>query len=126
MRHRDTFSSCHPLCNFLFFALVLLFTMTLQHPAYLAASLGGAICYRACLRGRAAVLLLRMVPLSLTAAVINPLFNHRGVTILWYFPSGNPLTLESMLYGLGAAAMLSAVILWFACYTEVMTSDKFV
>jgi len=45
---------------------------------------------------------------------------------LTYLPSGNPLTLESMVYGAASAVMLASVILWFSCYTAVMTSDKFV
>ena len=40
---------------------------------------------------------------ALLAAVVNPAFVHQGVTILTYLPSGNPLTLESILYGLAAA-----------------------
>lgn len=46
--------------------------------------------------------------------------------MLAYFPSGNPLTLESILYGLGAAGMLAAAVTWFFCCTAVMTTDKFV
>ena len=57
---------------------------------------------------------------------MNTLFNHEGATILTYFSSGNPLTLESMLYGLSAGGMLAAVLLWFTTYQAVMTSDKFV
>ena len=70
--------------------------------------------------------LLYMLPLLLMAAIVNPAFNHEGGTLLTYLPSGNPLTLESIVYGLAAATMLIAVIIWFSCYTEVMTSDKFV
>ena len=58
--------------------------------------------------------------------VVNPAFNHEGATILTYLPSGNPLTLESMLYGAAAAVMLASVVLWFSSYNEVITSDKFV
>ena len=36
------------------------------------------------------------------------------------------MTLESLLYGLAAGAMLSAVALWFVCVTDVITSDKVV
>ena len=60
------------------------------------------------------------------AALVNPAFNHEGMTILTYLPSGNPLTLESMFYGVAAAVMLASVVLWFSSYNEVMTSDKFV
>ncbi len=60
------------------------------------------------------------------AALVNPLFNPRGVTVLTYLPGGNPLTLESIVYGLAAAGMLAAVVFWFRCYNAVMTSDKFI
>ena len=36
---RDTFSDCHPAVNFLYFALVLAFSMCLMHPACLVISL---------------------------------------------------------------------------------------
>ncbi len=128
MRNRDAFSGCHPSVNFAFFTLMLGFTMFFSHPLYVGVSLAGAAAYLLYLRGGAGLRfsLRYLLPLALMAAVINPLFNHRGVTILAYFPNGNPLTLESMLYGLGAAARLAAVVLWFCCYSEVMTSDKFV
>lgn len=128
MANRDTFSGFHPVINFLYFGLVLLFSMCFMHPACLAISLGSAICYHVYLNGKKAVRfsLLYMLPLLLLTAFVNPAFNHEGATILTYLPSGNPLTLESIAYGIAAAAMLIAVISWFACYTAVMTSDKFV
>lgn len=128
MKHRDTFSSFHPIINFLYFALVIGFTMFFMHPVCLGISLLGGFAYAIYLSGQKTVrfALWYMLPLMIFAAIINPAFNHRGITILAYLPSGNPLTLESILYGLGAAAMLVAVLFWFRCYTQVMTSDKFV
>lgn len=125
---RDTFSGYHPLVNFLYFALVLVFSMCLMHPVSLAISLGSAIAYSVYLSGRKALRfqLLYMLPVMAMAALINPVFNHEGATILCYLPTGNPLTWESILYGLAAAALLAAVITWFSCYNAVMTSDKFV
>ena len=128
MSHRDPFSSYHPVVNFLYFAQVLLFSMFFMHPVGLLISLAAALTYAVCLNGRAAVRrgMMALLPMMLLAALVNPVFNHEGATILSYLPSGNPLTLESILYGIAAAAMLGAVLLWFSCYTEVMTSDKFV
>lgn len=102
--------------------------MFLMHPVCLVISLGASLAYAVYLNGRRAVRfsLLVMLPMMAIAALVNPAFNHEGVTILTYLPSGNPLTLESILYGLAAAAMLAAVVTWFSCYTAVMTSDKFV
>lgn len=128
MRNKDAFSGHHPTINFLYFALVLLFSMCLMHPVYLAISLTGALAYDIYLKGRKAArfAVMGLLPMAVFAALVNPAFNHEGATILTYLPSGNPLTLESMLYGAAAAVMLASVVLWFSSYNEVMTSDKFV
>ena len=124
----DTFSRYHPAVNFLFFALVLVYSMVLMHPVCLLISLLGAVLYVIQLNGRKGLRLsLRIaLPVMLLAALVNPAFNHAGMTILTYLPTGNPLTLESILYGLAAGCMLCAVLLWFVCYNRVLTSDKFV
>lgn len=67
-----------------------------------------------------------MIPFLLFMAVMNPVFNHQGVTILFYLNNGNPITKESILYGVAAACMFVTVIVWFSCYNVVMTSDKFI
>ena len=67
-----------------------------------------------------------LLPLMLISALINPAFNHEGVTVIAYLPSGNPLTLESILYGIVAASMVATVICWFSCFNKIMTSDKFI
>lgn len=126
MQNRDAFSGYHPLVNFLFFALVLGGTMVFMHPVSLCISLAGALGYSIYLKGWKRGSLPVLLPMILVAAILNPAFNHEGMTILTYLPSGNPLTLESIAYGIAAGGMLAAVILWFSCYTEVMTSDKFV
>ena len=128
MQNRDTFSGYHPIINFLYFGLVLVFSMCFMHPICLGVSLVTALTYSIYLRGKKAVRfsLLYMLPMMILAALINPAFNHEGATLLRYLPSGNPLTLESITYGVAAAVMLASVVLWFSCYNEVMTSDKFV
>ena len=67
-----------------------------------------------------------MIPVFLISALVNPLFNHEGVTLLFYFRTGNPLTLESIVYGLASGVMLVSVLNWFSCYQVIMTSDKFI
>jgi energy-coupling factor transport system permease protein len=128
LQNRDTFSGYHPIINFLYFGLVLMFTMFFMHPLCLGISLVSALTYSVYLRGDKALRfsLLYMLLMMLIAAIINPAFNHEGATILTYLPSDNPLTLESITYGIAAAVMLASVMVWFTCYNEVMTSDKFV
>jgi energy-coupling factor transport system permease protein len=125
---QDTFYGYHPLVNMLYFAAVLLFAMFFTHPVCLAVSLVCAFSYSVYLGGKKTLKfnLMYMLPMLIFAALLNPAFNHQGGTILTYLPSGNPLTLESILYGIAAAVMLITVIAWFSCFNEVMTSDKFV
>ena len=128
MQNKDAFVSYHPLVNFLYFGILLTFSMLSMQPVCLLISAVCAALYYITLKGAKAVrLLLRgVIPVFLLTVIINPAFSHGGETTLCYFPNGNPLTLESILYGLAAALMLSGILLWFACFSEVVTSDKFV
>lgn len=125
---KDAFSTYHPLVNFLYFAFVFAFSMVFMHPVCLAVSLICGFIYSISLKGKKALKfnIAFLLPVMLVTALINPAFNHEGATILTYLPAGNPLTLESITYGIAASIMLSAVICWFSCYNEIMTSDKFV
>lgn len=124
----NSFKTYHPIINFMYFTFVILFSMFFMHPVCLIISLTCSFTYSILLNGKKAIKfnILYMLPMLLFAALINPAFNHKGVTILTYLPSGNPLTLESIVYGLAAAAMIVTVICWFSCYNAVMTSDKFI
>ena len=99
-----------------------------MHPVCLSISLFSGFTYSVMLKGKKAIKnnLIYMLPMMLITALINPAFNHEGVTIIEYLPSGNPLTLESVIYGLCAATMIASVICHFSCYNEIMTSDKFI
>lgn len=113
----------------IFFVGVLGVTMFVTHPVILTISFVSAIAYAVLLKGWRKTIrnnLIFTLPVMIIAAAINPMFNHYGVTILGYLSNGNPFTLESCVYGLIMALMLAAVITWFSCYTEVMTSDKFI
>lgn len=125
---KDSFSGYHPIVNFMYFLAVLLFSMFFMNPVCLGISVISATVYAVYLNGSKTVAfgVKFMLPMMILAAVVNPAFNHQGVTILAYLPSGNPLTLESIIYGIAAAFMLVSVIQWFSCYNAVMTSDKFV
>ena len=102
--------------------------MIILHPVCLAISLVWAISYVIYLKGKEAVRfnIIYMIPILLLTAFINPAFSHQGMTILAYLPGGNPLTLESILYGIASAVLLICTIAWFSSFNKVMTSDKFV
>ena len=125
---KDRFGHYHPLVNFLYFALVIGFSMALNHPLAQGISLVCAIVYAVQTEGRKAVLftLKWCLPMVLLTAFINPAFSHEGRTILLYFPNGNPLTLESILYGISSGVLIATVMLWFLNFNRVITSDKFI
>jgi len=128
MKNRDTFSGFHPIVNFLYFGLVIGCGMVFMHPVCLLISLVCSINYAVYLNGRKAIRfnLIYLLPMLIMTALLNPMFNHEGATILMYLPSDNPLTLESIIYGVAAAVMLITVISWFTCYNAIVTSDKFI
>ncbi len=124
---KDRFSQLHPAVNLCYFALVIGFAMAVQHPVAQGISLICGVLYARQLtgsKGFASALKLSL-PLALFTAALNPLFNHRGATPLLILPTGSPLTLESLLYGLSAGAMLVAVLAWFFCFNECIPQDKF-
>ena len=125
---KDRFSHYHPLVNFLYFALVISFSMALNHPLTQGISLVCAIVYAVQTEGKKAVLfcLKWCLPMVLLTAFINPAFSHEGVTVLRYLPTGNPLTLESILYGISSGVLIATVFLWFLNFNRVITSDKFI
>lgn len=125
---KDAFSTYHPLINFLYFTFVILISMFCMHPVFLVISYICSFLYSVKLNGKKALKfnLLYGVPILIISSILNPLFVHEGVTILTYFNSGNPLTLESIVYGISSSIMLVSVIMWFSCYNAIMTSDKFI
>lgn len=125
----DSFSSFHPIVNFLYFLVVLIFSMFFMHPIFQIIALISAITYSMMIKGLRKGIKINiayMLPMLLFMAFLNPLFNHEGVTILFYLKDGNPITFESILYGIASATMFITVIIWFSCYNAVMTSDKFI
>lgn len=122
----DAFSKYHPLTNFIFFIGAIGLSVVIQHPLYLAASCIGAASYYLLLNGRKGwTLILGMIPLFLLVALTNPLFNTYGETLL-FTVFGRPYTLEALFYGMTLGGMLVVMMLWFGCYSAVLTSDKFV
>lgn len=123
--NQDAFSACHPAVNFLFFLGAIGFGATFQHPAYCAAGCICAGCYYLLLHGRRGIWMLGgLVGVFLLLSLANPLVNHSGKTVLFtYF--GKKYTLEALYYGMALGAIMVVMLLWFGCYSAVLTSDKF-
>jgi energy-coupling factor transport system permease protein len=120
-----TFTKFHPAVNLLYFVLTVGGAMALNHPVCLALSLGWALWLSISLLGKR-TFHWGLPLLFLFTALMNPLFSHAGATILCYLPSGNPLTLESIFFGVITGCLLATVLLWFSCFNAIMTTDKLV
>ncbi|MEG0571309.1 MAG: energy-coupling factor transporter transmembrane protein EcfT, partial [Oscillospiraceae bacterium] len=89
----NIFATYHPVINFLYFTLVILTTMFIMHPIMLAISLLLACTTCIWMNGKKGLkFVLMMLPMLIIVAIINPLFNHEGVTTL-LFINDNPITL---------------------------------
>ena len=112
----------------LYLAAVIILSCINLHPVMLAISFaGGFFClWAVCGYGR----MLRQVfffslPGVIVLTLVNVLFNHYGVTVLFYFPGGNACTLESVLYGLALSVVIMNVLLWCAVLSAVMDAEAF-
>lgn len=120
------FFKYHPIVNFIYFIFVFIFSMVITQPIIQIISLICSIICGISFCGKNGLwfAVKYSLPIILLTTVINPLFSHEGITIIMYLPSGNPLTLESILYGLSSGCMLASILLWFMSLNKVITSDK--
>lgn len=122
---RDAFSGYHPAVNFIFFLGAMGFGVVILHPAFLIVGIAGAFSYHLLLHGfRGLKRILMLLPLFLAVTLLNPLINRNGATVLFSI-FGLPYTWEALVYGAVLAGMFFTMILWFSCYSMVMTGDKF-
>ena len=56
-------------------------------------------------------------------ALLNPLWNQHGVMVLFLI-NDRAYTLEALCYGAATGLRLAAVLYWFRCFSDLMTSEK--
>lgn len=117
------FADHNPIAAAVYFLAVTGIAMFCMDPVILALSLAGALVTFALLCGQGGRAHWYTLGLFLVMALINPLVSHNGVTVLFVM-NHNPVTLEALLYGVAASAMVVAVLYWFRCFSSIMTSDK--
>ena len=119
------FEEYHPAVLITYYLSVFLVSMFAANPFVLFVSLIGALLYLLLIDWKRQVLkdLWFSILLFLLVVAVNPLVSHNGVTPL-FFLNGQAITLESILYGVNLAVMLSAVFSWFGSFHRVFTSEK--
>lgn len=118
------FADYNPVSVLAYFLAVTLTAMFTANPVMLALSLAGAAALFAVRNpGKGLRAHLPYLALFAVSALINPIFSHNGVTVL-FVVNDSPVTLEALLYGIDAAAMITAVLYWFRSFSQIMTSDR--
>lgn len=114
-------------CTVYFFS-VLAFSIAFTHPVTIAASFlfGFLNMLFACGTKKVVDAFKFIGTLMILTIFLTPIFIHKGITIIVYLPWGNPLTLESILYGIAMAFSMASVMEWIFVATAVMSSDKMV
>lgn len=127
MKNIDAFSGYNPVVNFTFYMGAVVFGVVFVHPVFLICSFTMSLLHYFILKGsRAVKFLLGMVPVFILVSAVNPIFNTRGSHVLFTYFGNRPYTLEALLYGMAVAAMFISILLWFASYSLIITSDKFI
>ena len=121
------FDSYHPLINFIYFVSVITCTICFKHPVFLGISFFIAFVYSVKLGGRKVL----YFNIGMTAAVCvyaawYASYEHFGMTVFGYNSIGNPITLESMIYGMTVGLIGSTAAMWFVCVFQLITSDKII
>ncbi|MBQ0079504.1 MAG: energy-coupling factor transporter transmembrane protein EcfT [Eubacterium sp.] len=121
------FSTYHPIINFGFFCAVIGIGVFVIHPVFIAIAVIASFSYAISMGSKSTLKFMGcfLLPMIIIVTIVNPLVNHRGSTVI-YQTEYHPITMEAAVYGLVTGLMIATVILWFNCYSKVMTSDKFV
>ena len=115
------FEELNPWALFVYYLSVIVITMFSMDPLLITVSLVSSVlcCIRVCDR-RAHLFALAVF---VFAALLNPIFVHKGATVLFYV-NDRPFTLEATVYGLVAAAMIAAALYRLRGMSAAFTSDK--
>jgi energy-coupling factor transport system permease protein len=125
MSHRGL-RGFHPLVSFLYFCFALILLTIEQHPVFLAVNsflLAGYFMFHEWGKRK-----LRsgwnLLFLPLFFFILNPIFNHRGTHVLFYFGQ-NPIMLEAIIQGLIMALTLLGLLFLMRLFTYLIPSDRF-
>lgn len=124
--NKTAFSGYHPVSQFLYFVSVLSVTVFLMNPIILMISFLTSVFYGRLIDKNFFSKIKFVIFIFFLTFIINPLFSHGGMTILFYLPDGNPFTLESVIYGFFSGVMASSLILWYFIINFILSSDRII
>ncbi|QGQ95929.1 energy-coupling factor transporter transmembrane protein EcfT [Paenibacillus psychroresistens] len=115
----------HPVACLCYYIGAISLVFLFKHPYFILTSLVAGLLLNY-LQGNLAArkkLLFFFLMMSFITFLINPLTSHRGTHILFYWLD-QPMTLESMVFGVIAAASLFGSLIWFLSIQQVLGPEK--
>lgn len=121
----SAFAVMHPWTNFIYTVLVLVITMFTMNPVMLAASYAGSLAFGIYMQGGSFLKknIIIIIPVVIFSVLIQPVFNHSGVTPLFYI-NDNMVCLENVVYGAIISLLLVSVIQWCSVAAMYLSSEK--
>lgn len=119
------FRQRHPLVISCYYLMMLLIAMSTTNPLIIGCCFLGSLTFRLLhfKKGNKQSIIFPLFFLILIT-ITNPLFVHRGGTILFFFLN-KPITLEAFVYGLFMGMMIASVIYLFQNFQSAVDSEKF-
>lgn len=119
------FDSFHPFIIFLYYVSAIAAFMLCMHPAFLTSGIA-AILLLNLIHDRGMSLrkwLLFIISTGIIVLILNPLFNERGLHVLFEV-FGHRVTLEALIYGGMNGLSIMGITMIFVNYNEIMTPNK--
>ena len=119
-----SFSDLNPAVITVWFLSVSAIAMFCNHPVITALTMAGSVLFYI-IRNKGGHFRshLFFLLLFLILSLANPIVSHNGATVLFVM-NDNPVTLESLLYGINSSAMIVGVLYLLRSFTQIMTSEK--
>lgn len=121
------FNALHPAVCFLYYLGVFSLSMVFNHPFFLLAAFVSVLLLNY-FHDRAKEMRKGMgfyIFIALAIFIINPLFSHRGSTIIFYL-FDQPMTLESMMFGFLMMLSIMTILIAFVSFNFIISEDKFI
>lgn len=117
----------HPITAFVYYITIMMITLFTMNPILLGCSLLGAVLFYRSQHSRVETMIMisKYMVLFVLITVTNPLFSHRGETVL-FFLNGRPITKEALYYGMAIGSMMVSIFLWCQLFYEIMTTDQYI
>ena len=126
IRSYTFFSTLHPGNLFLYAIGAPVMAMTVRNPVFLIISFLCALSVHGFFYGGRITWngIKSVIPFFLLMTAFNFITNPRGSIVLIQ-TTNRGFTLESLCYGMANGLMLSAVIIWFRCFSAIVPNHKF-